>query len=186
MGILERAGCWGCTCFPIACALFQKRAISEDELEHTGCCFLGPVPFCPFTERRRRKKNTNGFYKMDDETNIDWHSSPSAACNGLSCSMRICKQSTEPVLTQDVDGKWICCCLPLFWAYFTKTQTNADTVIHKGCCFFGPIPLCPFNEPWVRVPGTNNFRSHSKPSEADMYFGPNCVLHGASCSRKCC
>jgi hypothetical protein len=58
---------------------------------------------------------------------------------------------------------------------------------HHGCCFVGPVPLCPFDEQWVRSGETNGFvKKGDNPHEVDMYFGSKCVFHGVSCSRKCC
>ena len=87
----EIAGKWTCCCIPGGWACFEKVAQSEDQLEHHGCvCLFFGIP-CPFDgEIRRRKPNTNNFYKVGEEGNVDSYLSPGCVCNGISCSVRLC------------------------------------------------------------------------------------------------
>ena len=85
------AGKWTCCCIPGGWACFEKVARGEDELEHRGCvCLFFALP-CGFGgEIRRRQPNTNNFYKVDDDGNVDVYNSPGCVCNGISCSIKLC------------------------------------------------------------------------------------------------
>lgn len=83
-------GLWVCFCFPIFWAMFQKTRRDDNKLTHTGCCFIGPWPCLPFSEDRLREGNSNGFYKIGDEKNVDYYLSKNCVCNGISCSRKLC------------------------------------------------------------------------------------------------
>jgi len=87
----EIAGKWTCCCIPGGWACFEKVAQSEDQLEHHGCvCLFFGIPCLFGGEIRRRKPNTNKFYKVGEEGNVDSYLSPGCVCNGISCSVRLC------------------------------------------------------------------------------------------------
>ena len=69
-------------------ALFKKEATGPDSLKHAGC-LMSPL-LCPFEEYRTRIQGTNKFHKNGEPGNVDDYSSKNCACNGLSCTMRLC------------------------------------------------------------------------------------------------
>ena len=102
-------GCWGCYCFPIFGALYQKNMTGPDELQHNGVCFVGPVPLCPFKETWKRHGNTNKFSKGDGNFEIYTdRQKGTATCQGLSCARQLCHFPNDPVKTSDAQGCWTC------------------------------------------------------------------------------
>mmetsp|Transcript_20825 Transcript_20825/g.41259 ORF Transcript_20825/g.41259 Transcript_20825/m.41259 type:complete len:147 (+) Transcript_20825:32-472(+) len=81
-------GCWACFAFPFFCSLFRKKATGPDRLLHQGCCCIGCVPLCPFTEERHRN-GPDGFVKTDEPGNVDRYSSNKVAGQHCSISLRL-------------------------------------------------------------------------------------------------
>lgn len=87
---VDIAGKWACCCIPGGWACFDKVARGEDELEHGGCvCLFFMIPMGFGGEIRRRRPNTNNFYKVGDEGNVDVYNSSKCVCNGISCSLKL-------------------------------------------------------------------------------------------------
>jgi hypothetical protein len=70
---------------------------------------------CPFNETWVRVGNSHRF-KNSENDNVESYSNAAGTCslawraNGLACARQLCRQSTEPVSTSDVEGCWTCCC----------------------------------------------------------------------------
>jgi hypothetical protein len=60
----------------------SKKAVCLSE-------FFG-IPIVFGGEIRRRTPNTNKFYKVGEEGNVDDYLSPGCVCNGISCSKKLC------------------------------------------------------------------------------------------------
>jgi hypothetical protein len=87
------------------------------------------------------------------------------------------------ISTDDIAGCWVCMCGP-FAALFSKEATGPDSIVHKGFCFVGAVPLCPFEEPRLRVQGTNRFKKHDDANNVDQYSDAGTAINGCSCSSK--
>jgi hypothetical protein len=81
-------------------------------------------------------------------------------------------------------------CPPLFAAVYSKEATGPDSIVDKGFCLVGHVPLCPFEESRVRVQGTNDFkkrRNHLNQDDANNvthYFDAGTARNNCGCSTK--
>lgn len=79
----------------------------------------------------------------------------------------------------EIAGCWGCFCIPGGFAIEAKQADGPDVLVHKGV---GWLPICPFGLPfedrWVRIPGSNVFRKEGADDKLD--YGPSscCVCLG--------
>eukprot|EP00038_Savillea_parva_P026492 m.54593 g.54593 ORF g.54593 m.54593 type:complete len:344 (+) comp7540_c0_seq1:111-1142(+) len=95
----DTAGCWVSACVTLFCwTLYHKEPVGKDSLKKFGCCFLGPLPCCPYeVETHREKEGSNRFmYDAKGKPNSDgrfdlyYGSRCVVGASGTWCSRKCC------------------------------------------------------------------------------------------------
>jgi len=185
-------GCWCCACWPFFGAIERKLADGPDVLVHSGIC----LPLClPYNDPWDRRHGTNIFYKRKKpEEMLDYSMSntPGGCFSfGPGCTGRLCKCCGDDVRrhgarlipAREMEGCWGCVCWPAFGAIEKKRADGNDTLWHTGICC--PL-MCPYKDPWDRLPGTNVFKKRNGEERLEYKTPDGCICAGIACTMKFC
>mmetsp|Transcript_23383 Transcript_23383/g.61191 ORF Transcript_23383/g.61191 Transcript_23383/m.61191 type:complete len:344 (-) Transcript_23383:45-1076(-) len=63
-------GCWLWYCYPLCWAVYGVESYSDSLLSNIGCCFVGPIPFCPVYDFLQKRKDTRSFVRIKDDAGV--------------------------------------------------------------------------------------------------------------------